>query len=226
MESLDNFPNLFQMTTVTMSHTVVSKVPILPYFFIFNLKKKKKPPYKGMFEPVLVVWNPRPSSLLRSVRVGRPGPLLPPVAGRAPLAHRPGRAHEQEPVSGLLAAGGLRGDPDRTLDPPERRAFRYTPRSGSHGPSGRLLFVAERGILCFPVVLRVGSGMSVRGGGLPDVYHTIQLHFHWGGPASNGSEHTVERRRYPMEVESVSGATGPPPLRAPPLFLSPSRCTW
>lgn len=52
-----------------------------------------------------------------------------------------------------------------------------------------------------PVVLRVGSGMSVSGGGLPDVYHTIQLHFHWGGPASNGSEHTVDRRRYPMEVQ-------------------------
>ncbi|KAM7392917.1 hypothetical protein PAMA_007842 [Pampus argenteus] len=50
------------------------------------------------------------------------------------------------------------------------------------------------------VVLQVGSGMSVSGGGLPDVYHTIQLHFHWGGLATNGSEHTVDRRRYPMEV--------------------------
>lgn len=52
----------------------------------------------------------------------------------------------------------------------------------------------------FPVILQVGSGMSVSGGGLPDVYHTVQLHFHWGGPATNGSEHTVDRRRYPMEV--------------------------
>ncbi|KAF3702063.1 Carbonic anhydrase 12 [Channa argus] len=50
------------------------------------------------------------------------------------------------------------------------------------------------------VVLQFGSGMSVSGGGLPDVYHTIQLHFHWGDPATNGSEHTVHRRRYPMEV--------------------------
>lgn len=48
--------------------------------------------------------------------------------------------------------------------------------------------------------MQVGTGMSVSGGGLPDVYHTIQLHFHWGGPATNGSEHTVDRRRYPMEV--------------------------
>lgn len=44
--------------------------------------------------------------------------------------------------------------------------------------------------------------MAVSGGGLPDEYHTIQLHFHWGGPATNGSEHTVDGRRYPMEVQS------------------------
>ncbi|CAK6959444.1 LOW QUALITY PROTEIN: carbonic anhydrase 15 [Scomber scombrus] len=54
------------------------------------------------------------------------------------------------------------------------------------------------------VVLQVGNGMSVSGGGLPDVYHTIQLHFHWGGPATNGSEHTMDRRRYPMEMHVVN----------------------
>ncbi|XP_062268335.1 carbonic anhydrase 15 [Platichthys flesus] len=54
------------------------------------------------------------------------------------------------------------------------------------------------------VVLQVGGGMSVSGGGLPDVYHTIQLHFHWGGPATNGSEHTVDRRRFPMEMHIVN----------------------
>ncbi|XP_033979248.1 carbonic anhydrase 15 [Trematomus bernacchii] len=54
------------------------------------------------------------------------------------------------------------------------------------------------------VVMEVGSGMSVSGGGLPDVYHTVQLHFHWGGPASNGSEHTVDGRRYPMEMHIVN----------------------
>lgn len=51
------------------------------------------------------------------------------------------------------------------------------------------------------VVLHMGSGMSVSGGGLPDVYHTVQLHFHWGAQATNGSEHTVDTRRYPMEVQ-------------------------
>ncbi|XP_061783004.1 carbonic anhydrase 15 [Nerophis lumbriciformis] len=54
------------------------------------------------------------------------------------------------------------------------------------------------------VVLEVGGGMTVSGGGLPDVYHTLQLHFHWGGPGSNGSEHTVDGRRYPMEMHVVN----------------------
>lgn len=54
------------------------------------------------------------------------------------------------------------------------------------------------------VVLAVGSGMSVSGGGLPGEYHTLQLHFHWGSPATNGSEHTVDSRRYPMEMHIVN----------------------
>ncbi|XP_029940871.1 carbonic anhydrase 15 [Salarias fasciatus] len=54
------------------------------------------------------------------------------------------------------------------------------------------------------VILQVGGGMSVSGGGLPDVYHTLQLHFHWGGPVTNGSEHTVDGRRYPMEMHVVN----------------------
>ncbi|XP_029299909.1 carbonic anhydrase 15 [Cottoperca gobio] len=64
------------------------------------------------------------------------------------------------------------------------------------------------------VVLQVGGGMSVSGGGLPDVYHTIQLHFHWGGPATNGSEHTVDGRRYPMEMHVVNMKSIHPNLTA------------
>ncbi|KAE8285096.1 Carbonic anhydrase 4 [Larimichthys crocea] len=64
------------------------------------------------------------------------------------------------------------------------------------------------------VVLQVGNGMSVSGGGLPDVYHTIQLHFHWGGLGTNGSEHTVDRRRYPMEMHIVNMKSIHPNLTA------------
>uniref|UniRef100_A0A3Q3M150 Carbonic anhydrase n=2 Tax=Mastacembelus armatus TaxID=205130 RepID=A0A3Q3M150_9TELE len=64
------------------------------------------------------------------------------------------------------------------------------------------------------VLLQVGSGMSVSGGGLPGVYHTVQLHFHWGGPATNGSEHTVDGRRYPMEMHIVNMKSIHPNLTA------------
>ncbi|KAJ3604775.1 hypothetical protein NHX12_026827, partial [Muraenolepis orangiensis] len=55
------------------------------------------------------------------------------------------------------------------------------------------------------VVLEVSGGtMSVSGGGLPGVYHPMQLHFHWGSPSSNGSEHTVDGHRYPVEMHVVN----------------------
>lgn len=50
MESLDHFPHLFQMTTVTMSHTVVSNFKFYLFFFlIFNFKQI---PHEGILELV------------------------------------------------------------------------------------------------------------------------------------------------------------------------------
>ncbi|XP_061071575.1 carbonic anhydrase 15 [Conger conger] len=57
------------------------------------------------------------------------------------------------------------------------------------------------------VVLQVGLGMEVRGGGLPADYTTLQLHFHWGSNSTNGAEHTVNGRRYPMEMHIVNMKT-------------------
>ncbi|KAI1882399.1 hypothetical protein AGOR_G00250290 [Albula goreensis] len=57
------------------------------------------------------------------------------------------------------------------------------------------------------VVLEVGSGLQVGGGGLPAEYTTVQLHFHWGSNHTNGSEHTVNGRRYPMEMHIVNMKT-------------------
>lgn len=44
--------------------------------------------------------------------------------------------------------------------------------------------------------------VEVSGGGLGYVYSTLQFHFHWGSEShdSGGSEHTVDSKRYPMEV--------------------------
>ncbi|XP_013869345.1 carbonic anhydrase isoform X2 [Austrofundulus limnaeus] len=48
--------------------------------------------------------------------------------------------------------------------------------------------------------------VEVSGGGLKHAYSTLQLHFHWGTKAANseGSEHTVDSHRYPMELHIVS----------------------
>uniref|UniRef100_A0A3B5KW54 Alpha-carbonic anhydrase domain-containing protein n=1 Tax=Xiphophorus couchianus TaxID=32473 RepID=A0A3B5KW54_9TELE len=44
--------------------------------------------------------------------------------------------------------------------------------------------------------------VEVSGRGLNHVYSTLQFHFHWGTESadSEGSEHSVDKKRYPMEV--------------------------
>lgn len=42
--------------------------------------------------------------------------------------------------------------------------------------------------------------ISISGGGLSGRYRAMQLHFHWGSLAGNGSEHTLDGRQLPMEV--------------------------
>lgn len=44
--------------------------------------------------------------------------------------------------------------------------------------------------------------LEVSGGGLGHIYSVLQFHFHWGSTShdSEGSEHTVDSQRYPMEV--------------------------
>ncbi|NXV81407.1 CAH15 anhydrase, partial [Atlantisia rogersi] len=45
--------------------------------------------------------------------------------------------------------------------------------------------------------------ITISGGGLPGKYRALQLHFHWGSPAGNGSEHTLDGRQFPMELHIV-----------------------
>lgn len=54
------------------------------------------------------------------------------------------------------------------------------------------------------VVFKAGR-LSVSGGGLSGVYDSLQFHFHWGNLSSGpGSEHTVDGKRYPMELHIVN----------------------
>lgn len=47
---------------------------------------------------------------------------------------------------------------------------------------------------------------SISGAGLPDKFDLIQFHFHWGYNAYQGSEHTIDGIKYPLEIHFVHQA--------------------
>ena len=47
---------------------------------------------------------------------------------------------------------------------------------------------------------------TLSGGSLKDEYKLLQLHFHWGADDSMGSEHTINNRRFPLEMHLVHQA--------------------
>ncbi|KAM7381733.1 hypothetical protein PAMA_012529 [Pampus argenteus] len=55
------------------------------------------------------------------------------------------------------------------------------------------------------IKVNIASGVEVSGGGLSETYNSLQFHLHWGNGASvPGSEHTVNGKRYPMELHIVN----------------------
>lgn len=52
-------------------------------------------------------------------------------------------------------------------------------------------------------VVGVTGDVSTRGGALPDTYNLVQFHFHWGDVNTEGSEHEVDGKQYPLEVHFV-----------------------
>ncbi|XP_060884671.1 carbonic anhydrase XVb [Labrus mixtus] len=51
----------------------------------------------------------------------------------------------------------------------------------------------------------LNSGVTVSGGDLPQTFESLQFHLHWGnGTSVPGSEHTVDGKRYPMELHIVN----------------------
>ncbi|XP_063337913.1 carbonic anhydrase 4-like [Pelmatolapia mariae] len=49
------------------------------------------------------------------------------------------------------------------------------------------------------------SGVKISGGDLSEQYDSLQFHLHWGnGSFVPGSEHTVDGKRYPMELHIVN----------------------
>uniref|UniRef100_H3A5Q0 Carbonic anhydrase n=1 Tax=Latimeria chalumnae TaxID=7897 RepID=H3A5Q0_LATCH len=45
--------------------------------------------------------------------------------------------------------------------------------------------------------------INISGAGLPNTFRALQFHFHWGNATQNGSEHTLDKEQYPMELHIV-----------------------
>ncbi|XP_035770227.1 carbonic anhydrase-like [Neolamprologus brichardi] len=55
------------------------------------------------------------------------------------------------------------------------------------------------------VKVTLNRGVRISGGDLSEQYDTLQFHLHWGnGSSVPGSEHTVDGKRYPMELHIVN----------------------
>ena len=50
--------------------------------------------------------------------------------------------------------------------------------------------------------IETGAAM-MSGEPLKNTYELLQLHFHWGSDDTQGSEHTVHGKRFPMEMHQV-----------------------
>ena len=58
-------------------------------------------------------------------------------------------------------------------------------------------------IVAYPPPL---ARLSMSGGGLPEIFYLVQFHLHWGFNPFQGSEHTIDGRKYPLEVHFVHRA--------------------
>ncbi|MCI4381242.1 hypothetical protein PGIGA_G00249380 [Pangasianodon gigas] len=58
------------------------------------------------------------------------------------------------------------------------------------------------------VAVKFQAGMTVKGGSIKHDYQIVEMRFHWGSNATNGSEHKLDDRRFPMEMQIVGLAPG------------------
>ncbi|XP_036435602.1 carbonic anhydrase 4-like [Colossoma macropomum] len=58
------------------------------------------------------------------------------------------------------------------------------------------------------VVVEFDTGMTMSGDWLQYDYQLVEMRFHWGSKTTNGSEHTLNKRRFPMEMQIVGVAPG------------------
>ncbi|MCJ8735364.1 hypothetical protein PDJAM_G00246100 [Pangasius djambal] len=58
------------------------------------------------------------------------------------------------------------------------------------------------------VAVKFQAGMTVKGGSIKHDYRIVEMRFHWGSNTTNGSEHKLDDRRFPMEMQIVGLAPG------------------
>jgi carbonic anhydrase len=58
-------------------------------------------------------------------------------------------------------------------------------------------------IVAYPPPL---ARLSMSGANLPEVFYLVQFHFHWGYNAYQGSEHTIDGIKYPLEIHFLHQA--------------------
>jgi carbonic anhydrase len=58
-------------------------------------------------------------------------------------------------------------------------------------------------IVAYPPPL---ANLSISGADLSEIFYLIQFHFHWGYNAYQGSEHTIDGIKYPLEIHFVHQA--------------------
>ena len=55
----------------------------------------------------------------------------------------------------------------------------------------------------FSAQVDLTGDISVSGGGLSEAYKATEFHFHWGNYDNQGSEHTINEKKYSMEVKKI-----------------------
>uniref|UniRef100_A0A3Q1J7E8 Carbonic anhydrase n=1 Tax=Anabas testudineus TaxID=64144 RepID=A0A3Q1J7E8_ANATE len=106
------------------------------------------------------------------------------------------------PVATPLYCGGTRQSPINIISTSAKPNSNLTPFTFKRFRStSTLKSIKNTGST---VKVTFGSGVRVSGGDLSEPYDCIQFHLHWGnGSSVPGSEHTVDAKRYPMELHIV-----------------------
>lgn len=114
-------------------------------------------------------------------------------------AHDPSHWYEQAPICGKDSQSPVDIKTNEVLIDPNQRMLKL--RGYGQALAGEFVNNGH----AVTLVLPTNQTYQLSGGGMGDnTYHALQLHFHWAAPTStDGSEHTVDGKHYPVEMHIV-----------------------